>query len=104
MLSGDDPNHPWVCSPSVYGVPDSPRPTPMSIARSLLLRASRSARIAGIFRSHAFARRAVRRFMPGEDVGAALDATGSLAASDLSAVITALGERVTSPSEVERVV
>jgi proline dehydrogenase len=76
----------------------------MSIARSLLLRASRSARIAGIFRRYAFARRAVRRFMPGEDVGAALDATASLAGSGLSAVITALGERVNSAEEVERVV
>jgi proline dehydrogenase len=76
----------------------------MSIARSLLLRASRSARIAGIFRNHAFAARAVRRFMPGEDVGAALDATASLAASGLAAVITALGERVNSAQEVERVV
>ena len=76
----------------------------MSIARSLLLRASRSTRVAEIFRRHAFARRAVRRFMPGEDAGAALDAAGSLAGSGLSAVITALGERVNSAAEVERVV
>ncbi len=76
----------------------------MSLARSLLLRASRSARIAEIFRRHAFARRAVRRFMPGEDVGAALDAGASLAVSGLSTVITALGERVAAAAEVERVV
>lgn len=76
----------------------------MSIARSVLLRASRSARVAGIFRRYAFARRAVRRFMPGEDVGAALDATASLARSGLSAVITALGERVNSAAEVDRVI
>ena len=76
----------------------------MSIARSILLRASRSARIAEGFRRHAFARRAVRRFMPGEDAAAALEATASLVTSGLSAVITALGERVTSATEVERVV
>jgi proline dehydrogenase len=76
----------------------------MSIARSLLLRASRSTRVAGVFRRYSFARRAVRRFMPGEDVGAALDAAASLATSGLSAVITALGERVSSAAEVERVI
>lgn len=41
--------------------------------------------------------------MPGEDVGAALDAAKSLAGFGLSAVITTLGERVNSAKEVERV-
>jgi proline dehydrogenase len=76
----------------------------MSFARSLLLRASRSARIAGIFRRHAFARRAVRRFMPGEDAASALDAAAALETSGLSAVITALGEQVSSAAEVDRVI
>jgi proline dehydrogenase len=76
----------------------------MSIARSLLLRASRSTRVAGVFRRYAFARRAVRRFMPGEDAAAALTAAGSLAKSGLSSVLTVLGERVNSAAEVERVI
>src|SRR5437667_295851 len=43
----------------------------MSLARRLLIRASRSPWLAEQFRRRAFARRAVRRFLPGEDLGAA---------------------------------
>jgi proline dehydrogenase len=66
----------------------------MSIARSLLIRASRSEWLAGQFRKRAFARRAVRRFMPGEDVDSALEAAAGLAKEGIGTVFTALGERL----------
>jgi len=75
----------------------------MSIVRTALLRASRSAWLAEQFRRRAFARRAVRRFMPGEDVDAALAAAASLAAAKLGSVLTALGERVNTASEAAAV-
>lgn len=75
----------------------------MSLARSILLKASRSAWLADQFRRRAFARRAVRRFMPGENLGAALDAATPLAATGIRTVVTALGERVTNRAEAEAV-
>jgi proline dehydrogenase len=75
----------------------------MSIARALLLRASRSQWIAEQFRRRAFARRAVRRFMPGEDVGAALDAASTFARTGIGSIVSALGERVDTPAEAESV-
>jgi proline dehydrogenase len=75
----------------------------MSIVRSILLRASRSAWLADQFRRRAFARRAVRKFMPGEDVSDALNACATFSAQNMGTVITALGERVTSVTEAERV-
>ncbi|HEY2851224.1 MAG TPA: proline dehydrogenase family protein [Gemmatimonadaceae bacterium] len=75
----------------------------MSIARTLLLRASRSSWLEEQFRRRSFARRAVRRFMPGEDVGSALDAAAALAPAGIGSVLTALGERVNTREEAEEV-
>lgn len=75
----------------------------MSLARTVLLRASRSPWLADQFRRRAFARRAVKRFMPGEDVESALDAAAAFAADGLGTVVTALGERVSTAAEVEAV-
>src|SRR5947207_5208381 len=75
----------------------------MSLARSVLLRASRSAWLANQFRRRTFAKRAVRRFMPGEDVGAALDAAALFAGGGLGTVLTSLGERVTASGEADAV-
>ena len=75
----------------------------MSLARSLLLKASRSTWLAEQFRRRAFARRAVRRFMPGEDLESALGAAAPLAAAGIGTVVTALGERVTNRAEAEAV-
>jgi proline dehydrogenase len=75
----------------------------MAVVRSILLRASRSAWLADQFRKRSFARRAVRRFMPGEDIGAALDAAATFARERIGTVITALGERVTKREEAEAV-
>lgn len=75
----------------------------MSIARTVLLRASRSEWLADQFRRRSFGRRAVRRFMPGEDVGAALDAAATFASAGMGTVVTALGERVSNRAEAEGV-
>ncbi|HMA39878.1 MAG TPA: proline dehydrogenase family protein [Gemmatimonadales bacterium] len=75
----------------------------MSIARSFLLRASRSPWLAEQFRRRAFARRAVRRFMPGESLLDALDASAELAKASLGTVLTQLGEQVRNAAEAEDV-
>ena len=75
----------------------------MDVARALLLRASRSHWLAEQFRRRKFARRAVRRFMPGEGVGVALDASARFAADGIGSVFTNLGERVTSREEAAAV-
>ncbi len=75
----------------------------MSTARSILLRASRSPWLAEQFRRRAFARRAVRRFMPGEGVEDALGAAAELAREGIGTVLTQLGERVASVDEAAAV-
>ncbi|HEY6825403.1 MAG TPA: proline dehydrogenase family protein [Gemmatimonadaceae bacterium] len=75
----------------------------MAIVRSMLLRASRSAWLADQFRRRSFARRAVRKFMPGEDVDSALNASQEFARERIGTVITALGERVTNRDEADSV-
>ncbi|MGW8268438.1 MAG: proline dehydrogenase family protein [Longimicrobiales bacterium] len=51
-----------------------------------------------------FVRRAVRKFLPGQDRGSALRAAEGLAARQIRAVFTLLGENVTNRAEVEDVV
>jgi proline dehydrogenase len=75
----------------------------MSIARTMLLRASRSRWLADQFRRRSFARRAVRRFMPGETMEAALDAAATFVPARIGTVLTALGERVTNAAEANAV-
>jgi len=45
----------------------------------------------------------VRRFLPGEDLSAALAAAAQLAQAGIGALLTQLGEQVTSPAEAARV-
>ncbi len=75
----------------------------MSLARSALLRASRSKWLAAQMSNRAFARRAVKKFMPGEEVTAALDAAPALAAEKIGTVITQLGENLTTLAEADAV-
>ncbi len=75
----------------------------MSLARDLLLRASRSRWLADQMARRAFARRAVRRFMPGENAADALDAAQRLAAQNLGTVLTQLGENLTSLDDARAV-
>src|SRR5256712_6548865 len=75
----------------------------MSLARRLLLRVSRSAWLADQLRRRAFFRRAARRFLPGEDVAAALDAAADFARAGLGTLLTQLGEQVRNPAEARAV-
>jgi proline dehydrogenase len=77
--------------------------TPMGLARSVLLKASRSQWLARQLRDRKFFQRAVRRFMPGETLDAALDAAAGFAKHDIGSVLTELGEQVTNRSEAEAV-
>jgi proline dehydrogenase len=75
----------------------------MALGRTLFLKASRSAFLAAQLKRRAFVGRAVRRFMPGEELAAALDAAQRLAASGLGSVLTQLGENLTSRADAETV-
>ena len=75
----------------------------MSLARSLLLAASRSRRLAAFLRERRFVGRAVRRFMPGEELAAALEAARRFSAVGIGTVLTQLGENVTTLGEAEKV-
>ncbi len=75
----------------------------MSIARALLLKASRSSWIAEQFRRRRFAKAAVRRFMPGENVDDAFRAANEFAREGLGTVFTELGEGVTNAAESDAV-
>lgn len=68
----------------------------MSLARQALLRMSRSRWLARQMANRSFARRAVRRFMPGEDPEASLVAARELAGKGLGTLLTQLGENLTS--------
>ena len=50
-----------------------------------------------------FARKAVKKFMPGEELGDALDASAVLAKDRLGTVLTKLGENLTSPKDADAV-
>lgn len=75
----------------------------MGIARTLLLKASRSRWLAAQLRQRAFFQRAVKRFMPGEDLESALRAAADFAALGIGTVLTELGEQVTSQGEADAV-
>ncbi|HET8713186.1 MAG TPA: proline dehydrogenase family protein [Gemmatimonadales bacterium] len=75
----------------------------MGFARSVLLRASRSRWLARQLRERRFFQRAVKRFMPGETLDAALDATSQFAKAGIGSVLTELGEQVTNRAEAAAV-
>lgn len=75
----------------------------MSIARALLLKASRSTWIADQFRKRRVAKLAVSRFMPGESVDDAFRAANEFARDGLGTVFTELGERVNNSAEADAV-
>lgn len=75
----------------------------MGLARSVLLAASQSAWLERQARRRRFIQRAVRRFMPGEELEAALEAAGRAAAEGIGSVLTQLGENVTTVAEADAV-
>lgn len=76
----------------------------MSLMRRALLWGSENRWIEQQFRRRSFAKKAVSRFMPGERIGDALDEAATLAASNISTVVTCLGENVANRQEVDAVV
>ena len=75
----------------------------MGFARTILLKASRSQWLARQLRERRFFQRAVKRFMPGETLDAALDAAGQFSKIGLGTVLTELGEQVTNRAEAAAV-
>jgi proline dehydrogenase len=71
----------------------------MGLARNLLLWGSRNQWLESQVRRRAFVRRAVRRFMPGEELDAALAAAAQLKGRGLGTVLTQLGEAITDRAE-----
>ncbi|HEY6093208.1 MAG TPA: proline dehydrogenase family protein [Gemmatimonadales bacterium] len=75
----------------------------MGLARSILLKASRSQWLARQLRERRFFQRAVKRFMPGETLDDALEAAGQFGKAGLGTVLTELGEQVTNRAEAAAV-
>lgn len=75
----------------------------MSIARQTLLRLSKSRWLAERVMTRPFAKRAVKRFMPGEELEDALTAAQALTADRLGTVLTKLGENLTAESDADAV-
>lgn len=75
----------------------------MSIARSILLKAAESPWLARQMSERAFSRRAIKKFMPGEELEDALGAARILAAQGQGTILTQLGEALGSLSEADRV-
>ncbi|HLG05647.1 MAG TPA: proline dehydrogenase family protein [Gemmatimonadales bacterium] len=74
-----------------------------SIARTALLRLSKSEWLATRVMRRPFALRAVRKFMPGEELSDALAAAAALAPLGLGALLTKLGENLTAEPEASAV-
>src|SRR5258707_13849312 len=76
----------------------------MGLLRRALLAGSQSRWLRERAMRRAFVRRAVSRFMPGEEASDALAATGALRRAGMGAGLTRLGENVTDDAEADAVV
>jgi proline dehydrogenase len=75
----------------------------MSMMRSALLMASESPWLRERAPRYRFIRRTVERFLPGEDLDAAIAAAGSLAENRIDSLLTHLGENVADRTAAETV-
>lgn len=75
----------------------------MAVMRSVFLAGSQNTWLRERLPRYAFMRKAVARFMPGEEVGDALAAARKLQEVGIATVFTRLGENVTDASEAESV-
>jgi len=75
----------------------------MGIMRSVFLQASKSQWLSRQVRDRRFVRRAVSRFMPGEDAESALQAAQQFAGRNIPTVLTQLGENVADAGEAKAV-
>ena len=71
--------------------------------RRVLLAASQNQWLAQRAPEYGFVRKAVQRFMPGEDVSSALEAARALQESRIATILTQLGENVKNAGEAEAV-
>ncbi|MFQ5529059.1 MAG: proline dehydrogenase family protein [Gemmatimonadota bacterium] len=76
----------------------------MSLARQLFLRGSTSAWLARHMSGRRFVRRAVNRFMPGEELADAVAAGATLRDAGMKSILTLLGENVEDRAAAEVVV
>ncbi len=76
----------------------------MGVMRTVLLWASRSPSLRSTLPRYAFLRRAVTRFMPGEELADALQAADALKGEGIGSVLTYLGENIARETEAEAVV
>lgn len=75
----------------------------MPIMKNILLWCSRNQWMSHRFPRFKFVQRAVKRFMPGEDLGAALAVSRSFQSRGISTVLTCLGENISDLNEAEKV-
>lgn len=75
----------------------------MGLARHLLLRGSESRWLKDRLAHRPFVHRAVRRFMPGEELDDAVEAASELAFANLATILTILGENVRSETDAAQV-
>src|SRR5437879_12205611 len=75
----------------------------MGLMRSVLLRGSRSTRLRELLPRFRFVRRAVGRFMPGEEISDALTAAETLRTNGIASVVTHLGENLSEAAEANEV-
>ncbi len=75
----------------------------MGLVRTLLLQASKNRWMRERLPQFGFARRAVKRFMPGEDVDSALRAAQELQSERVAAFVTYLGENVRDVNQTRRI-
>jgi proline dehydrogenase len=75
----------------------------MGLMRSILLAGSQNTWLRERLPRYGFMRRAVARFMPGEEVSDALAAARNMQATGIATVFTRLGENVTDAKEAEAV-
>lgn len=75
----------------------------MSLARQTLLWISENRKLRQALPRYLFIRRAVSRFMPGEELADALQAAENLRANNITAILTRLGENVSQAAETREV-
>jgi proline dehydrogenase len=75
----------------------------MNPTRSILLAASQNAWLRNHAARHKFVRRAVSRFMPGEELSDALAAAQRLQSKNIGSIFTRLGENITDQAEARSV-
>ena len=75
----------------------------VGLMRNVLLAGSQNAWLRERATRYPFVRRSVSRFMPGEHVEDALDAARRLQVSNITTILTQLGENLTHPDEADEV-